>query len=74
MTERSREQRAESLAWGQESGDRLRRTIIRSGGQRESSLSKCTSVKAGRARRYLEGTNLERKAEGIKKEGWEEEN
>lgn len=44
------------------------------GGQRESSLSECTSVKAGRAKRYLEGTNLERKAEGIKKEGWEEEN
>lgn len=42
-------------------------------GQRESSLFECTSVKAGGARRYLECTNLERKVEGIRKEGWEEE-
>ena len=44
------------------------------GGQRESSFSECFPVKAGGARRYLECTNLERKAEGIKKEVWEEEN
>lgn len=42
-------------------------------GQRESSLFECTTVKAGGARRYFECTNLERKVEGMRKEGWEEE-